>query len=265
MADRLNVSALRSAFFSPATAPSPPPQAPSGPVTETLGVVQGTGTVEFTLNGVARWLIDVSRLAGTPSLTLVPGQGDVASRLTLEGARLPGTDLPADFVVVIGKTGPLGTSADFTFTFGGFHGQVTLEHWLDGSAVLQSAVTLNGQICPLGAASTLAFTASGQARFTPDWLMDIVGTDIATISGLGSPIPASQLTLQLLAPTDPSISQHPQPKRTLLKMPAGGHIWTLTPEATSLPIGTLSAAPGAFHRRRDRSRRGTRWRRPPAN
>src|ERR1700761_5577540 len=112
MGDRLNVSALRSAFFAPAGAPSPSPLVPSGPVPATLGVVQGTGTVEFTLNGVARWLIDVSRFAGTPSLTLVPGQGEVQSRLTLEGARLPGTDLPADFVVVIGKTGPLGTSAD---------------------------------------------------------------------------------------------------------------------------------------------------------
>ena len=48
------------------------------------------------------------------------------------------------------------------------------------------------------------------------------------------------------APTDPSISQHPEPTRTLLTMPAGANIWTLTPEVTSLPIGTLSAAPGLF-------------------
>jgi hypothetical protein len=245
MADWLNVSALQSGFFLPA-ATSPPPEVPIGMVPATLGVVQGTGAVEFTLNGVARWLIDVSRFAGTPSLTLVPGQGEVQSRLTLEGARLPGTDVPADFVVVIGKTGPLGTSADFTFTFGGFHGQVILENWLAGSAVLQSPVTLNGEICALGASSNLAFTASGEARFAPDWQMEIAGTDIATISGLGSPIPSNQLTLQLLAPTDPSISQHPEPKRTLLKMPAGAHSWTLTPEVTSLPIGTLSAAPGLF-------------------
>jgi len=76
--------------------------------------------------------------------------------------------------------------------------------------------------------------------------MEIGGPDIATISGLGPPIPSSQLTLQLLAPTDPSISQHPEPTRTLLTMPAGANIWTLTPEVTSLPIGTLSAAPGLF-------------------
>jgi hypothetical protein len=154
--------------------------------------------------------------------------------------------VPADFVVLIGKTGPLGTSADFTFTFGGFHGQVVLEDWLAGSAALQSPVTLNGDICPLGAKSKLGFTASGEARFAPDWRMQVDGKDIATVSGLGPPLSTGQLTLQLLAPTDPSISQHPEPKRTLLKMPAGAHIWTLAPQVTSLPIGTLTSAPGVF-------------------
>ncbi len=246
MADRLNLSALRDGFFSAGAATPPAPPPPLGAAPPQLGVVQGAGTVTFTLNGVPRWLIDVTRFAGTPSLTLTAGQGEVQSRLTLKGAKLPGTDVPADFVVLIGKTGLLGTSADFTFTFGGFHGQVLLESWLAGSAVLQSPVTLNGDICPLGGSSKLAFTASGEARFAPDWLMEIGGTDIATIRGLGSPIPSSQLTLQVLAPTDPSISQHPEPTRTLLKMPAGAHVWTLTPAVTNLPIGTLSAAPGVF-------------------
>jgi hypothetical protein len=246
MAGWLNSSALHNSFFLPGAAAPPPPAPPVGFTPPPLRVVQVAGTVTFTLNGVPRWRIDVSRFAGTPSLTLVPGQGEVQSRLTLEGARLPGTDVPADFVVLIGQTGPHGTLADFTFTFGGFHAQAILENWLAGLAVLQSAVTLNGDVCPLGASSKLAFTASGEARFAPDWLMEIGGPDIATISGLGPPIPSSQLTLQLLAPTDPSISQHPEPTRTLLTMPAGANIWTLTPEVTSLPIGTLSAAPGLF-------------------
>lgn len=247
MADRLNVSALRDGFFSPAVAAPPLPHLPGGSTPPQLGVVQGTGTITFTLNGSPRWLVDVSRFAGTPSLKLTPGQGDVQSRLTLAGAKLPGTDLSADFVMVIGKTGPLGTSADFTFTFGGFHGQVILENWLADLAVLRSAVTLNGDICPLGASSKLDFTASGEARFAPDWQMEIEGTDIATIHGLGAPLACSELTLQLLTPADPTITQHPQPKRTLLKLSAGKHIWALTPEVTSLPIGTVSAAPGIFN------------------
>jgi hypothetical protein len=247
MAGRLNLSALRDGFFAPTAATQGLPNPPVGLTPAKLGLVQGAGTVTFTLDGTPRWLIDINRFAGTPSLTLVPGQGEVVSRLTLTGAQLPGTDVPADFVVLIGKTGPNGTSADFTFTFGGFHGQVVLENWLAGSAALQSPVTLNGDICPLGASSKLGFTASGEARFAPDWRMQVDGTDIATVSGLGPPLSTGQLTFQLLAPTDPSISQHPEPKRTLLKMPAGGHIWTLSPQVTSLPVGTLSSAPGVFN------------------
>ena len=245
MAGRLNLPALRDGFFLPDAGTQPLPSSPVG-LTPKLGVVQGAGTVTFTLNGTPRWLIDVNRFAGTPSLKLAPGQGEVASRLTLTGAKLPGTDVQADFVVLIGKTGPNGTSADFTFTFGGFHGQVVLENWLAGSAVLQSPVTLNGDICPLGASSKLGFTANGEARFAPDWRMQVGGKDIATISGLGPLLPTSELTLQLLAPTDPSISQHPEPKRTLLKTPAGAHIWALSPQVTGLPVGTLSTAPGVF-------------------
>ena len=248
MAGRLNLSALRDGFFAPTAATQGLPNPPVGLTPAKLGLVQGAGTVTFTLDGTARWLIDINRFAGTPSLTLMPGQGEVVSRVTLTGAQLPGTDVPADFVVLIGKTGPNGTSADFTFTFGGFHGQVVLENWLAGSAALQSPVTLNGDICPLGVSSKLGFTASGgEARFAPDWRMQVDGTDIATVSGLGSPLSSGQLTIQLLAPTDPSISQHPEPKRTLLKMPAGGHIWTLEPEVANLPVGTLSCGPGVFN------------------
>ena len=76
--------------------------------------------------------------------------------------------------------------------------------------------------------------------------MQVGGKDIATVSGLGPLLPTSELTLQLLAPTDPSISQHPEPKRTLLKTPAGAHIWALSPQVTGLPVGTLSTAPGVF-------------------
>jgi hypothetical protein len=91
MAGRLNLSALHSSFFLSGAAAPPPPAPPVGFMPPQLGVVQGTGTVTFTLNGVPRWLIDVTHFAGTPSLTLVPGQGEVQSRsLILAGATLPG-------------------------------------------------------------------------------------------------------------------------------------------------------------------------------
>ena len=247
MADRLNVSALRSSVSGVQAAPTPLPQPPPIGITPPkLGVVQGPGTITFTLNGVPRWVIDVNRFAGTPTLTTkTRPTGETV--VTLAGARLPGTQLPADFVLTVGKTGPLGTRGDFKFTLGGFSAHVVLERWLSGSAFLQSPVTLSGDICPLGVVSKLAFSANGEARFSPNWLMQIGGPGVATISGLGPPMPSDSLSLKVLSPTDPSISTHPKAKRTLMTLPAGAHTWSLTPAVTNLPIGNLTAAPGLFN------------------
>src|SRR5262249_15766129 len=161
-----------------------------------LGVVTAPGKLAFTLNGVSRWVIDVRRFAGTPTLTTkTDAQG--VSHIVLAGARLPGTLLPADFTLTVGKTGPFGTVAEFSFTLRGLHGWVVRERWLSGSERLQSAVTLSGEICPLGAASTLTFSASGEARFAPNWVMEIGGPGVATITGLGPSIVSNNLTLKV--------------------------------------------------------------------
>src|SRR5216683_3300443 len=130
MAGRLNLSAIGSGISRLSSVTVQAPQAPPIGITPPkLGVVQGPGKITFTLNGVPRWLIDVSRFAGTPTLTTKAGPSGT-THITLAGARLPGTLLPADFVLTVGKTGPLGTSGDFTFTLGGFHATVVLESWL---------------------------------------------------------------------------------------------------------------------------------------
>src|SRR6266702_3606301 len=113
MADRLNVSAVRSGVASllgKSAATIPPHLPPIGVLPGKLGVVQGPGTIGFTLNGVLLWLIDINRFAGTPTLTIKPAQP--ITRITLQGTRFPGTQLPADFVLLVQATGPLGTPAD---------------------------------------------------------------------------------------------------------------------------------------------------------
>src|SRR4029077_4055751 len=117
----------------------------------TLGVVQGPGTITFTLNGQPRWQINVRQFAGTPSLTIKPDAR--GTLVTLQGARFPGTQLPADFVLLVGKTSPLGTPADIKFTLGGFHAQVVFENWLAGLQAMHSQVTVGGDVCPLGVTS----------------------------------------------------------------------------------------------------------------
>jgi hypothetical protein len=151
------------------------------------------------LNGVPRFAIDVKRFGGTPTLTLKPTLPHGAT-ITLKNARFPGTELSADFVLVLAQTGPLGTPAKLTFTLGGFDAQVVIEYWLAGHQVMQSSVTLSGDVCPLGAASKLAVSGPAHARFLPNWLMQFGGTSLATISGLGPAITSDGLTLKLLLP-----------------------------------------------------------------
>jgi len=125
---------------------------PAGPPSGIITTVQGPGFIGFKLNGILRWLIDVRRFAGTPTLTTrATPQNEL--RIELKGARFPGTQLPADFVCVVRPKGFFGTPMEITFNLGGFHGQVVFELWLAGQQPLQSHVTLNTDVCPLGTAS----------------------------------------------------------------------------------------------------------------
>ena len=249
MSVRLNLPVLRGGLQGGASSlPSlhvPPLGPPIGVIPPRLGMIQGPGTVTFTLNGVRRWVIDVRQFAGAPTLTVRP-ETNGQTRIALEGARLPGTGLPADFVLLAGPLGPFGTPGDFTFTLGGFHGQVILERWLAGTQVLQSSVAMTGQICPLGVASNLAFSANGEGRFWPNWLMEVGGSGVATVSGLGSSIVSNSVNIKVLGPTDPTISIHPKARRTLLTLEARGHQWNVTLAVTVSPIGTLAPALGLF-------------------
>src|SRR5262245_5106276 len=105
MAGRLNLSVLRRSIGEAPliTLPTPPvPLPPIGTPLPKLGVVTAPGKLAFTLNGVSRWVIDVRRFAGTPTLTTkTDAQG--VSHIVLAGARLPGTLLPADFTLTVGK------------------------------------------------------------------------------------------------------------------------------------------------------------------
>jgi hypothetical protein len=245
MATRLDLSAVGSGAASAAGAGIRSSQLPTlGILPGKLGVVEGPGTITFTLNGVPRWLIDTKRFAGTPSLTVKPDP--LGTQIVLQGVRFPGTELSADFVCIVGKTGPLGTPAELTFTLGGFHSQVVLEYWLAGLELMHSQVTVSSDVCPLGASSKLNLSGTGAARFSPNWLMEIGGPNIANISGLGSAINTASFGLRLLFPTDPTISAHTKSNRTLLTLVAGANNWDLTLEGTSLPIGNLTAAPGLF-------------------
>ena len=220
---------------------------PLGPAPGMITIVQGPGLIGFKLNGTLRWLIDIRRFSGTPSLTsqATPQNG---LRIELKDARFPGTQLPADFVCLVGPKGFFGTPMTITFTLGGFHSQVVFELWLAGHQVLQSQVTVGTDVCPLGLTSKLAIAGQADARFFPNWLFTFGGTKLAFIDGLGPDIQSDQFSLKLLFPGDPSLNAQPKSRRTLLHLTAGGTVWPLKPILLNLSIGTLTAADGLFDR-----------------
>ena len=251
MASRLNLAALRGLSGGTGVleavqpslggVPFPPPIPRPG----TLGVVRRPGSIGFTLNGSLGWLIDVRRFAGAPTLT-VRSIAHGGTRITLTGARFPGTDLSADFVCVLGSTLPIGTPMDLQFTLGGFHGQVIIERWLAGDQVMESTVHVGGDVCPLGVTSKLAIAGDAHARFFPNWFMQMGAAGLATLTGLGGDLASDTFDLKLLFPGEPTISALPKTRRTRLTLFASAPTWDLTLQGTSLPIGRLTAPAGLF-------------------
>ena len=220
---------------------------PLAPPLGAVTTIQRPGLIGFKLNGTLRWLIDVKRFAGNPTLVIDPTTQD-GLRIELRNARFPGTQLPADFDCVLRPKGFLGTPIDIVFALGGFHGQAIFERWLAGQQLLQSSVILDSDVCPLGATAKLAVAGDDEARFFPDWLFTMGGSKLATLSGLGPDIQSDQFSLKLLFPGDPSLSSQPKSRRTLLGLMAGSAVWHLKPELLNLSIGTLTAANGLFDR-----------------
>src|ERR1700732_4406408 len=114
---RLNLTALRTSSIERLSKLIPFPPPPIGFGVGKLDIVQSPGLIAFKLDGALRWLITARRSAGTPSLSTGPTLAG-GLRIELKGARFPGTELPADLVCILGKTGFFGTPMDFTFTLG---------------------------------------------------------------------------------------------------------------------------------------------------
>jgi hypothetical protein len=221
---------------------------PLGPPLDKLGVVQGSGFIGFTLNGTLAWLVDVRRFAGTPSLVTEASDPPRGLTIELKNALFPGTQLPADFKCVLQAHGFLGTPMQITFVLGGFQAQGIIERWLSGQQALQSPMTLNADVCPVGSAGKLSLTGPGEVRFFPNWLFQMAGQKLALIVGLGPDIASDRFSLKLLFPGEPSLSAHPKSRRTRLALDGAGQSWGLKPSVLTLPIGALTPTDGLFDR-----------------
>jgi len=110
--------------------------------------------------------------------------------------------------------------------------------WLNGAVQATSSIELPGPVCGLGAQGTVTATGAANGTFFPNWTLLIVSDEVATITGLGDPLPANALALVLLEPQAPSLFANPPPLRTSALVTAGGPWKGLVPPTTT-PIGTL--------------------------
>ncbi|MCB9569103.1 MAG: hypothetical protein H6710_18130 [Myxococcales bacterium] len=192
--------------------------------TVTLGSVKllySAGVVRLQLAGDDRWTIDVDRFAGTPVLKVIK-ESDAAYRITLSGARFPGTEIPADLDARIFRVG-LTWMIELQIVWGGFHAQaIELVGFLDGSAKAASAVALGGaRLCPLSGPAEVVAGGLGGAVFNPSWLILVTGPSIVKLRGYGEELRRDLLAVGLVAADAASVMLAPPSRRSALVVGAG--------------------------------------------
>ena len=184
-------------------------------------LVTRPGRVAFKLGGRERWAIDTRRFAGGPRLH-VDERGDLI-RISLTGARYPGTSIPADLTCQL-QRGLAGWRMRLWLKLGDLTAEVPLGSWLAGAEPARGRVKLAGNACALGDGANLRLSGIGQAEFLPDWRLRIQGTNIASLSGFAAPLVSDVATIALLRADDPSIIEQPPAKRSSLVLERGQKI-----------------------------------------
>lgn len=182
----------------------------------------------FSLGGAERWVIDLDRFAGKPSLEI--DRNDRRILLTLKNARRPGTDIPLDFECEI-RRGATGARINFSADFGQFKGKGSFEKWLLGLESLRSTVRFGQELCQLGSAGNVALQGKGRASFWPDWSLNVEGEDILRLRGLSSTsLRADRFSLGLPEENLPAIVEKPAELRSIITVERGEQDWKIVPE-----------------------------------
>ncbi len=153
------------------------------------------------------WVIDTGRFAGNPKLSVK--REDENIRITLVGARFPGTSIPADCDLLI-FSGVGGYRIKISFSWGGFQTEVNLEQWLTGAQEAVSTLLMIDIVCPLSEAESIHLNGSPVAKFYPSWIFVVSGDGAAGFRGDSVEITVNMLALGLLGEGMPSlIPNHP--------------------------------------------------------
>lgn len=188
-------------------------------------------------------MIDVRWFAGSPSLRVMHGQNQV--HITLRGARLAGTPLPADLTCDL-RRALAGWRIAISLGLGGFSAEGALEPWLRGQGPLRGAARLDAEF-PLQAGASLALHGVAAASFSPSWELRLDAQNVVVLHDAGAgPLAADTAILQPLPAEAPSLLRDPAARRTALSLRRGTHPWTLAPNLR-LPAGArLLHGPATF-------------------
>lgn len=201
--------------------------------------------IVFFLNGRESWVIDTSHFDGHPRLSLLR-QSDIL-KIQLQGARFPGTCLPADFVCHIRRE-TFGSTMTLAFSLGGFQVTLPLEKWLGRLDSPKVPVYLDSGVCGMGLDGRLQLAGRGMATFSPDWRFQIEGPRLATFHGQQANIVSDSLELGILSPQAQSLVTNPGRTRTLLTLRRGNYPWILIPAFQCHPSEKIVYPDDAFTR-----------------
>lgn len=158
------------------------------------------------------WTIDPDAFDGSPRITFkkTPYQVDLA----LNGAFFPGTNISADFVCQMKRSGRAWNMSIQMSAFA-FHAAGDLSNWLTGKP-LAGFTAFSQHILPLGARTAAVIEGSRglQMEFTPNWTLRLVGQDIFQARFDARRLSANQLAITVLGAQHPSILAQSLKRRT---------------------------------------------------
>lgn len=197
----------------------------------------------FKIEGREQWVIDTQRFGGKPLLKTMCDERLI--RLELVNAKYPGTELSADMSCDIRRQQD-GWHMKLRLALGDFISEVPFEGWLVGKEAAGSGVSLNTAVCDLGSAHGMLLKGTAQAEFFPNWALKLAGQGICQVSGFGGEILSDFLLLSLLEPAEPSLTTHPEAKRTLISLRRGERSWPLEPMPNTVNGWKITATDSSF-------------------
>jgi hypothetical protein len=200
-------------------------------------------TASFRLRSGEEWIVDTKAFSGSPSLS-VEKQGNYIT-LELNDARFPGTPYPADFKATI-KPAIFGHTIELTLLLGGFSGSAGFESWLQGAESIRSNVRLQEQRVRLNRTHGLDLAGTGEATFSPDWTLNIIGDEIAECTLSDARLLCDEVTLRIPSKEEERLMRDTSARRTLATLSRGEQRWSLTPPGHRRSGWKFASADNAF-------------------